>query len=191
MISEYYAKLGLSSNASQAEIKSAYRKLVKLIHPDVNPAPDAAKRFIEITEAYEILLGERKAPYQGFQEIFQEPVQPTFDPKEAWRIKKRKERFQREKKEKDAAIKKDEAYFRRMHYPILVCVFINIIVLLDSTSGEKSEIILLNNAYISLFAPLVVIIMFEIYELLTTGYFKEKLIRFIILLTILEFVFLL
>jgi curved DNA-binding protein CbpA len=52
----YYKILGLKPGAGMAEIKHAYRQMAKQFHPDINDAPDAHERFIEITEAYEILV---------------------------------------------------------------------------------------------------------------------------------------
>lgn len=52
----YYEKLGLSSNATDAEIKSAYRRLSLKYHPDRNKSKTATKKFIEITEAYNACL---------------------------------------------------------------------------------------------------------------------------------------
>src|ERR1700733_16079390 len=52
---DYYAILGISSGASLADIKKAYRKLAKQYHPDVNHDSDAAERFRELTEAYDTL----------------------------------------------------------------------------------------------------------------------------------------
>jgi len=54
-IKAYYAILGVSRNATDDELKKAYRNLAKLYHPDVNPSPDAHEKFIEISEAYEVL----------------------------------------------------------------------------------------------------------------------------------------
>ena len=52
---DFYALLGVPPDATTAQIKSAYRKLAKQYHPDVNNSPDAAERFREITEAYDTL----------------------------------------------------------------------------------------------------------------------------------------
>ena len=52
---DYYALLGVTPDATPAQIKSAYRKLAKQYHPDVNNSADAAEKFREITEAYDTL----------------------------------------------------------------------------------------------------------------------------------------
>jgi curved DNA-binding protein CbpA len=52
---DFYALLGVEPGATTAQIKSAYRKLAKQYHPDVNTSSDAAERFREITEAYDTL----------------------------------------------------------------------------------------------------------------------------------------
>jgi hypothetical protein len=52
---DYYALLGVTPDATSAQIKSAYRKLAKQYHPDINTSSDAAERFREITEAYDTL----------------------------------------------------------------------------------------------------------------------------------------
>jgi len=60
---DYYKTLGVERNATEAEIKSAYRKLARKHHPDVNPNnKDAERRFKEINEAYQVLsdAGKRK-----------------------------------------------------------------------------------------------------------------------------------
>lgn len=60
MAKDYYSILGVSKDATEAEIKSAYRSLAKKYHPDVNPDKQSAEKFKEIGEAYEILGDETK-----------------------------------------------------------------------------------------------------------------------------------
>lgn len=55
---DHYLALGVSSSASPADIKTAYRQQAARHHPDRNPAPDAATRFRAVQEAYDI-LGDR------------------------------------------------------------------------------------------------------------------------------------
>ncbi len=58
---DYYKVLGVKRDASETEIKRAYRKLARQHHPDVNPNdPKAAERFQEIAEAYEVLRDKEK-----------------------------------------------------------------------------------------------------------------------------------
>ncbi|XP_020103231.1 chaperone protein dnaJ A6, chloroplastic-like [Ananas comosus] len=57
---DYYSILGVSKNASKSEIKSAYRKLARSYHPDVNKEPGAEQKFKEISNAYEVLSDDEK-----------------------------------------------------------------------------------------------------------------------------------
>src|SRR5574344_1620690 len=64
---DYYETLGLSKTATDAEIKSAFRKLAKQYHPDVNKEPGAADKFKEVQEAYAVLSDEaRRKQYDQY-----------------------------------------------------------------------------------------------------------------------------
>ena len=58
MVKNYYKTLGLSTSATKAEIKIAYRKLAKKYHPDKNKSQQASQLFIEVNEAYAYLSNE-------------------------------------------------------------------------------------------------------------------------------------
>ena len=60
MARDYYEVLGIANDASGEEIKRAYRKLARELHPDLNPDPTAAEKFKEITTAYETLSDDQK-----------------------------------------------------------------------------------------------------------------------------------
>jgi len=66
-VSEFYALLGISREASEAEIKKAYRKLAMEYHPDRNPSSEAEAKFKQITEAYEVLRDpQKRAAYDRY-----------------------------------------------------------------------------------------------------------------------------
>src|SRR6266404_4847500 len=68
MARDYYDTLGVQRNASEGEIKSAYRKLARQYHPDRNPGDKQAEtKFKEVQEAYDVLSDkEKRAQYDHF-----------------------------------------------------------------------------------------------------------------------------
>ena len=60
MAKDLYEVLGVSRDATDDEIKKAFRRQARKLHPDVNKEPDAEERFKEVNEAYSVLSDEQK-----------------------------------------------------------------------------------------------------------------------------------
>ena len=77
-VKNYYELLNVETDAATSEIKSAYRKLARIYHPDVNKDADAVAKFKEITAAYETLCNDlERRKYDTIHHIFRKD--PAFD----------------------------------------------------------------------------------------------------------------
>jgi molecular chaperone DnaJ len=75
---DYYAALGVPKDADAADIKKAYRKLARDLHPDKNPGnTEAEGRFKEVSEAYDVLSDpKRRAEYDEARRLRRPALRP-------------------------------------------------------------------------------------------------------------------
>ena len=59
-MNDYYQDLGVGRDAGTEDIKRAYRKLARKLHPDVNPGPEAEEQFKKVSQAYDVLSDPEK-----------------------------------------------------------------------------------------------------------------------------------
>ena len=65
-MNDYYADLGVARDASPEDIKRAYRKAARRLHPDVNPGPEAEEQFKKVSQAYDVLSdADKKRSYDA------------------------------------------------------------------------------------------------------------------------------
>ena len=84
---DYYEVLGVGRNASDEELKKAYRKLAKKYHPDMNPGDkEAEAKFKEVNEAYEVLSDkDKRARYDQFGHAGVDPQLRRGPGRRLWR----------------------------------------------------------------------------------------------------------
>jgi curved DNA-binding protein CbpA len=101
-MSSYYDILCVSQQATEEEIRKAYRKQALLFHPDRNASVDATGRFLLIMEAYEVLSDKNKRFQYDHQ--LGDNTKGLYDipDYETWQAQKREERKREEQEERDA-----------------------------------------------------------------------------------------
>ena len=65
---DFYKVLGVSKDATDAEITKAYRKLARKYHPDLNKTKEAEEKFTDISEAYDVLSNKENRPLRCVRE---------------------------------------------------------------------------------------------------------------------------
>jgi|GEM_PF-1151785 len=152
-----YAVLGVSVNATDQEIKSAYRRLVKRYHPDRRQPEASHEQIAAINEAYDILSDpQKRSQYdRGFAGIFFEPPPPQpEDPVEVYKREFKRKRWEREKQEKEKRLQRRKGnytFLRLAHMPILVfAIGLALYDLLLTPDGfnEFHLLMCVNSAYI-------------------------------------------
>jgi curved DNA-binding protein len=82
---DYYKILGVEPDAEKADIKSAYRKLARKYHPDLNPGKEAEDKFKEVAEAWEVLGDNtRRAEYDELRRYGGRRPEGGFEPPPGW-----------------------------------------------------------------------------------------------------------
>jgi hypothetical protein len=149
-----YAILGVSTNATDLEIKRSYRNLVKRYHPDRRSSESSHEQIVAINYAYDILSDpEKRAQYdRGFATLYF-TSQPEEDPMEAYKREYKRKRWAREKKEREEKLARKKAIYRVMrwlHFPVFV---FGVMLMLNDWLADETwvfwhTVMTLNAAYI-------------------------------------------
>ena len=114
MKNRYYKILGLPDGAPLSDVRKQYRKLVMQYHPDKNKSPSAEARFIEIKEAYEIIIRKRPLPYSAPRHQTKRRTSKS-DANAAEELKRRTEEAKsRYEEQKLREFMENELYFRKL-----------------------------------------------------------------------------
>lgn len=110
---DYYSILEISTDSTNTDIRKAYRRLAKKYHPDINKSENAHERFIEISEAYEILINQKQNK-EGYTNVTSENQSYTDNQAseefERFRQEAREKARQRAKMRYEEFKKQDEAF---------------------------------------------------------------------------------
>ena len=134
----YYKILNIPKSANSADIKKAYRQAVLFWHPDKNKSANAHERFIEVNEAYNILIDDSKRiVYNQLYNLFYETNQEISVFREAKKDYKTYEQWvnlERVKAEKLARVSSDEILTDTFHFidkygPVILLLIMGVFML--------------------------------------------------------------
>ena len=133
-----YTILGVSTHATDLEIKRAYRNLVKRFHPDRRSSESSHEQIVLINQAYDILSDpEKRAQYdRGFSTTYVVQEQQE-DPREVYRREYKRKRWEREKKEREAELASKKANYLGLWWVNLAVLAFGVgLILVDLIQGE-------------------------------------------------------
>jgi len=136
-MNQYLATLGLEPGVSEADIKRAYRRLAKEYHPDINSHPDAHRRFVEITEAYHVLLNTAEQTQQETYSYDYDPLARAYAEK-----RKRAQAFARQKRQQEAEERRRALIllYSYTNYLVGFILLFNVLLMLDYLLPARSQV---------------------------------------------------
>lgn len=141
MSNAYLERLELQPGATKAEIKSAYRRLSKKYHPDINKSPDAHEQFVAISEAYRFLTEVGPKPHQETVAYNYDPYQREYEERRRRARQYAYQQAREAQRRQEASIKYALGIFDSMAYVILA---FNLLLALDyvlPTTQHAEEIV--------------------------------------------------
>jgi len=131
LLDQYYRILELPAGASTADIKKAYRSLAKKYHPDVNPDAGSSEKFIEISEAYEILINQKEFTSSKLGDRFDIDDRHSYE----FYVKMAREKARQAAKMKYERLKKEHEAFQRsgLHDIVLILKYAQNVLLIAAT----------------------------------------------------------
>ncbi len=124
----YYSVLDLTEDASEEEIRKAYRMLAKKYHPDVNPSPDAQAKFVMIHKAYEVLIDKQtRIAYDHKSKATADP----FHKYASW-VQQQHEKQQAEARRRQEEFLRKKKFLKesKMYYPYMIALYLGTITLI-------------------------------------------------------------
>lgn len=132
LLKRYYDILGLPMGASKDEVKRAYRKLVKLYHPDRNSSPEAQQRFLLIQKAYDVInsgvIAAAKSSETAYEKRKREGEERLKKARERYRKTHAQEQYREHVYYHKLTSGKQWLFFKTMSY---LCAFIAALLLIE------------------------------------------------------------